>query len=280
MEIDDFLDRFDAAIAAVDAVPSAVSSYRDADEKTVLELLSKTAALTRAATILGTVVAGEVARRSDPEFGSKGMARRLGYRTPEEVVTVFTGCTGTDARTAVRVGSLMEDAAGIPDPVTGEVRPPARPWLADVAAAVEAHVLSPAAAEAIARGLGEPAHDVTETGLASAAARLITQAAALDADRLWKAAHELRDELDEKGIPDREAHQREQRSAKFYKLRSGMSRMSLLFDTESAAEAADLKTQLRHPSVAVLAWSMVSTQKRQTGSSRTPEQSNSWPSMN
>ena len=80
-----------------------------------------------------------------------------------------------------------------------------RPGCTTPARALQAGQLSPEQFRSIEGGLGRPQQDVTVAMLAGAAARLVEAARELDADALRSLAAELRDELDEAGIADREA---------------------------------------------------------------------------
>jgi hypothetical protein len=153
--------------------------------------------------------------------------------------------------------AMIDDAV---DPATGEmpegfvVR---EPWLAAVGAAVAAGTLTVEAARSIRSGLGEPAVGepgvgeegvgVTAESLAGAVARLLDEASGLDADRLFKLARQLRDELDLDGIAVRERLIHEQRAFRRTKRPNGLSRFTLDPDLETAALLDDLFDSLLSP---------------------------------
>ncbi len=236
-----------AALDALAAVPTDLAAYRAPDDSNLLELNRLAARERQLADTHLALIAGEIARRSNRALGDSGLAQRNGFRTPEELVRSFSRSTARDASTAVRVGLLVQDAAAIPDVVTGELLIPTRPWLAEVACALQAGALGTAAAESIARGLGEPTDAVTPVALADAAAQLCTEAVVLDADRLFRRARELRDELDDAGIIDREQERRERRSLRFSRLPDGMGRLVWLLDPESSAIASELYDRATSP---------------------------------
>ncbi len=219
------LDAFAATVDAAASVPTEVAAYRPLTDAEFADVSAKAARLLRAAQTFTAVIAGETAYRSRPELGSAGLAQRHGHRTPEEMVKVTTGLTGQEAVRAVRVGRIVHESSGVADAATGEIPVPTEPWLAAVAAALAAGRIGVAAFDAIRNGLGRPGADITAEMLASAAARLCDEAATLDADRLYKRARALRDELDAAGIADREAERRERRSLRLTLLPDGMGRL-------------------------------------------------------
>ncbi len=153
-----FLERFRAAAAVLAELPCEVALYERVGEAAVVEanqLIATAQILLRNATAL---VAAQVARRSAPELGSQGLAQRSGHRTAEQFIKSTNGVTGRDAVTAVRVGSLMREAAvdGQVDVLTGVIATPSQPWLSPVAEALSGRTISIEAAESIRSGLGCP----------------------------------------------------------------------------------------------------------------------------
>jgi hypothetical protein len=173
------------------------------------------------------LVAGEIDRRSRRELGYAGLAQSRGVRTPEALVQQLTGLSASDARSLVRVGSML---AGHSTSGTNPV-----PWLAPVAIAVDSGALGIEAADAIRAGLGEPSDHVTSSSLATAASELVQLATSLTLERLASRARRLRDELDENGITLREQERRDRRYLTLTRLSDGMTRISGLLDPESAA---------------------------------------------
>ena len=170
-----------------------------------------------------SVVAAEIRHRSRPELGYDGLAQQRGARTPEKLVQQITGLSAGDARTLVRVGTVIsEQAATVP-------------WLIDSAAAVTRGQLSLDAAEAIRVGVGEPTCSVTADALAGLVTRLVIEAGQLTLERLAARARQLRDELDEAAVVDREQERRDRRFLSLTPLADGMTRLTGLLDPESAA---------------------------------------------
>ena len=246
-----------AAIAALSAVSTDVTQYRALDDGTLLELARLSGVERQLVDAHASVLAGEVERRSAPELGHSGLAQRTGHRTPAELFRVTTKATLREATSAIRVGRLVQDSQPAADPITGELAPPAEPWLAPVGAAVLAGTMSVAAADAIRTGLGRPTVDasgdgvpdggVTSAMLLGAAVHLCATAATLDPDRLHRAARDLRDQLDEAGIADRERHRHHQRSLRFVRQPDGMSRLIWILDPESAALIGELYDRATSP---------------------------------
>jgi len=231
-----------SVLAALEGLSRSVTDFQRLADEELVELSTVAAAIQRLSNTHAALIAGDLARRSAFELGHNGLAQRSGFRTPEDMVRAATGSTAREAINAVRVGRLVHD---------GSAAAPQQPWMAPVASAVVDGVLSVAGADAIRTGLGSPTHEITATVLMGAAAQLCTEAtlpgASLDADRLVKRARELRDELDEAGIADREAARRDLRSLRFVTLSDGMSLLTWRLDSESAAAVGELYNRATSP---------------------------------
>ncbi len=169
-------------------------------------------------------LAGEVAARSTLEQGYDGLAQRAGARTADALVSKLTGTTGVEARTITTVGTMLNTPA---------------PWLGEVAARVAAGQVSVGAAAAIQTGLGSPSPTVAADDLADAAHTLLTADGGLPPEKVARHARELRDELDEAGVADREALLRSRRYLRLIPQSDGMTKMVALLDPESAALITD-----------------------------------------
>lgn len=208
---------FDAlaeALHVLGVAPLRVDDLRGAGRTRLLESSRLAGQLRRIADSYTAMAAGEIARRSSPELGGAGLVQSEGSRTVEEFLKATTGASGRDAAAAVRVGRLTQ----IEDDVLGS--------------RVAAGSVSVQAAEAIRTGLDGTAADA---GLLAEAAKLLCdEAQSLDPDRLLRRAREVRDELDEAGIADREAVLRGRRSIRRIDLRDGMRRIIWDYDPETA----------------------------------------------
>jgi len=245
----DLTRQFAAVVSAASAVSCSVADIQATDDAALVELSRLAAHSKQLVEAHLALVAGEIAARSIREMGHSGLAQRSGFRSAEELLKTTTGVTGREAVTAVRVGRMVREAAasGQADPASGEVFEASEPWLASVAASVSAGSLSVGAADAIRSGLGQPTDNVSSAALADAAATLCDLAATLDVDRLLKRARELRDDLDEVGIADRERECFEKRSLKMFLLGNGMGRLVWDMDPETYATVLELNTRATSP---------------------------------
>ena len=177
-------------------------------------------------------LAGVVAARSSLELGYGGLAQRAGARTADGLVSQLTGTTGVEARAITTVGTMLSAPA---------------PWLGEVAARVAVGEVSIGAAAAIQTGLGPPSPTVAADDLADAAHSLLTEAVSLPPEKVARHARELRDELDEAGIADRESFLREKRFLRLIPQPDGMTKLIGLLDPESAALVTDAVDAVASP---------------------------------
>lgn len=208
------LDALRGAVALAQAAP--VPGWATSSDPELSELIAAAAELKRIGERHVAFGAGEVARRSGPALGLSGFAQRAGYRTVEEYLKAETGATGREAAATSRAGAIA---------TTGGV----------LGAALREGRVSVPAADAIRSGLGDACEGVPARVLEQATEKLCEESVALDPDRLHKRARELRDEIDEAGIVDRERAHRAARSLRLVKQPDGMTRLSWLLDPESAA---------------------------------------------
>ena len=182
------------------------------------------------------VISAEIAHRSRRDLGYEGLAQRRGMRTPEALVQQLTGLSGADARTLVRIGTLVtEHSPDLPNDPARCHDDARTPWLIEVAEAVASGNLSLGAADAIRLGLGAPNDDVTVSQLTEAARLLLQEAPTLTLERLTTLARRYRDELEEGGIAEREEERRARRYLHITPRPDGMTRITGLLDPESAA---------------------------------------------
>jgi hypothetical protein len=243
------LERFRVAAAAVADLPCDAADFAALSEAELLEANRLFASSQVALRNGGALIAGEVAHRSAPGLGSQGLAQRSGHRTPTEFIKITTGATGRDAVTAVRVGTLMREAAteGELDASTGEIATPGQPWLAPVTDALAGRSISIEAAEAIRAGLGTPNSAITDEQLQDAADQLCTVARTLDPDALAREARAFRDELDLDGVALREEERRAKRSLKLYLQPDGTTKLVWIMDPETAAVVQDIYDRATSP---------------------------------
>ena len=245
----DLLEAQTAANAALCAVPSDPVAYRSLTDTELLAFASASAEAQRLAATRTAMAAGEMARRSAPELGNNGMAKRLGLINPIELVKKTTGSTGRDAIVAVRAGRMAHDAAddGRIDLATGEVFEAAEPWMSAVAAAVTAGSLSTQMADAIRVSIGKPSESVTAGQLAGLVEQLLEIAPTTDADRLQNHGRRLRDSIDEAGIAERERARYEARAFTFRMRPDGSAWSRTEYDIEGAAVAKNIYDRTTSP---------------------------------
>jgi len=226
--------RLEAAVEALRLVPTEVSEYRSVGEDVLLLLNRLNAEAARLTHTHGALIAGQIARRSAPEFGSQGLAQRFGHRTPEQFITMTTGTSRRQAVNSVRAGVLLGEAAdeGSLNRDTGEVCTPSQPWLRPLSQALHAGDLSVEAGEAIRAGVGAPNSAVSPDQLLGLVSELVAVArvrpdgsAGMDVDHLLKLARVRREELDLDAVRVREDEQHAARSLKLVELPTGMGRL-------------------------------------------------------
>lgn len=240
--VDTFTESLGTALSAAEAIPADIAMIGALEHDELLASLRIVAEIRRVLDARTSLIAGEIAHRSRRELGYGGLAQRAGFRTPEALIQHETGSTARDASTLAQVGSIVHEA--LAGATSGE------PWLTDVGIAVSDGTISIEAARAIRSGLGGPADDgagISVDDLTHAANSLLKEASELDADRLYRRARELRDELDAAGIADREHALHRQRSLRRVRRPNGLSRYILDPDLESAAFWDDIYDKLTSP---------------------------------
>ena len=210
----------------------ALDEMARADDLVLLEAVRSYAQARRTVDAGLATLAGIVAARSALELGYDGLAQRAGARTADGLMSQLTGTTGPEARAITAVGTMMNDPA---------------PWLGEVATRVTIGEISIGAAAAIQSGLGTPSPTVAADDLADAAHSLLEFAGSLPPEKVARVSRELRDELDEAGVVDREAALREKRFLRLTRLPDGMTRLIGLLDPESAALVTDAVDAVTSP---------------------------------
>jgi len=249
--VDEFAAALAAARVAAISLRASIPTTGLLTDDQLLDAQRSLADIRRSVDSSASRVAGEIGERSRRELGHKGLAQRLGFRTPEALVQHTTGSTAREASTLVRVGTLVHDSLN--NPITPDGAPadealpgPQEPWLVAVAAAVATGTQSLDAATALRAGLGVPLPDADDgsagdgggvgaDALAEAADALLSESPTLDADQLLRRSRQLRDELDAAGTALRERAIRAARSVRRVRRSNGLSRFIIDPDLESAA---------------------------------------------
>ncbi len=244
------LEHYGAAVRALSMLPTAVDDYRAVDDEILLLINDECTALEKRLGAARALIAGEIAHRSRAALGQNGLAQRNGHRTTQGFMKHTTGATKQQVGTALDAGALLAEMAdeGRVDAATGEVQTPAHPWMRPVVTAVAAGTLSISASQSIRSGLGEPTSAVTAEQLEIAADTLAHEAlAGVDADRLFRRARELRDEIDVAGVKLREDELRQQRNLWLSDLPNGMTKLTWVMDPETGALAREIFDRMVSP---------------------------------
>jgi len=234
------------------ALAVELDTVKALDDDSLISAQQLLSQIRRSIDACSSLVAGEVGHRSRRDLGYGGLAQRQGFRTPQELVRHVTGLTSRDSTTLVQVGAIMHEAQNEPTE-TEEWQPEiGEPWLHAVGNAVASGTLSIDAAKAIRSGLGRPSPGPTGSGvtvgdLADATRRLVAESQGMDADRLFKRARALRDDLDESGIVERESAIHQERALRRVRRPNGLSRYILDPDLEAAAFWDDLYDRMTSP---------------------------------
>jgi hypothetical protein len=244
------LERYRDALGVLEGASPTLADVRGLTDTELMELSDLHTRAGRVHGSAGAIVAGELAFRSRPELGGEGLARRSGYRTVENLLKTTTGAPKEQVVSVVNAGMLLAEIAdeGNVDPVTGGVRHPSQPWLRVVAEGVAAGRVSVAASQSIGRGLGTPNSVITAGQLEAAAVELVGQAVAgVDADRLWRNARDLRDDLDVAGVQVREDEVRGLRGLTHHPLTIGGGEAYWRMDDETYATFVDFYDRVTSP---------------------------------
>ena len=172
-------------------------------------------------------IASEIARRSRPEHGAEGLAKKNGYRTPVTLIAATTGTTVGEAAKLVSVG----EATAPRRMFSGEDAPARHPF---VAAALAAGEIGMPASSAIITMLDRIAMRVDRPTLDDAERTLIAQAHGLALDQLAKVITRAEAYLDPDGLQPHESEMRQMRSLRFFE-REGMLCIDGKFDPVSGA---------------------------------------------
>ncbi|GAB3794656.1 hypothetical protein GCM10028798_01750 [Humibacter antri] len=114
------------------------------------------------------------------------------------------------------------------------------PWSHPIVAAVSAGILSPAAGDAIARGLGEPNATCEAEAMRLAASALVNEARSTHVDELFGLARRKRDEIDPLGVRERWQRRYDNRSWTMRRNHDGQLTAHAVFDDESGVFVTQL----------------------------------------
>ena len=172
-------------------------------------------------------VGNEIARRSGPEFGDTGLAKKQGFHNAARLLAATTGGSRSEASRLIAVGAATAERQSF----TGEYRPAPHPH---VAAALGAGTISAEAAAAVTSMLdrvgarADPAlADVTEQAL-------VDLAVVAPLDLVMRGVREAEARLDSDGVEPREDALRGERSLTMFES-GGMLHLRARLDPETGA---------------------------------------------
>ncbi len=200
----------------------AVADVSSLPRRDLLELHRAVAGVRRAADALLAELSGEISRRSAPEHGAGGLARREGFSTPNRLIAAATGGSLADAARLVDVGETL--AA----PSLDE-----RPRYPHVAQAVRAGRLNIEAASVLTRTLGRLTG--AREALDSLERRLVEKAAGLTLTEVRRVAMRAEALHDPAAWRRREERQYDERAVTVHDDETGMVVLTARLDPMSAA---------------------------------------------
>ncbi len=173
-------------------------------------------------------VAAEVAKRSGPEFGDTGFAKRQGFHNPARLVAAATGASRGDAQRLIAVGTATAERQTF----TGE-RLPSRHR--HIASALESAAISIEAASAITTMLDRASMRVDARRAEVVEAALVDLAGQVPLETLLRGVREAEARLDPDGVEPREDELRMERSLTIREDGRGVVHLRARLDPESAA---------------------------------------------
>ncbi|MFB8386343.1 DUF222 domain-containing protein [Microbacterium sp. NPDC055910] len=218
----------DAALPA-GLAPADVQTAVDAmSEPGLLAVNDALAALRRQVDGLHASVAAGISRRSRPELGKEGLARKTGHRTAAKLIAAATGGHAGDAARLVQVGEATRER----EQLSGERAPARHPH---VAAAVSDGRVSIAAAAAIIAMLDRVSLRAGLERILEAEAAVVAQAPLLTLDELAVVLRRAEALLDPDGLEPVIEEMHAERSLRISRDRAGMVVMTARLDPETAA---------------------------------------------
>jgi hypothetical protein len=172
--------------------------------------------------------AADLARRSRPELGEQGLARRHGCRTATQLLERITRVSAREASRRAHLGAVLAPRCALDGS-------PLPAQFAIAGAAVEQGRIGVDAAWAITRALGQAASHASPVDLEAAEEQLVAAAEADSADLVAVQARLWRDALDPDGAEPREEELRARREFRIGREIDGMTPFHGWADPNSAA---------------------------------------------
>jgi hypothetical protein len=198
---------------------AALEPFEVISSPELISAIEQIASLRRCVDRVAALAAAELARRSSHELGDDGLARAGGYLSTEHMIQSLAQVSRAEAAKLVRVGSALTSPSVVTALDSG---------------------LSFESVDAIRRGLGSLSD-------ASAVATVVDDAKGRTPEQLFKAARQVRDELDGEGIARREKEQRDLRSVRTWWDAAGMHCGSWRLPPEEGMIVASAFDELMSP---------------------------------
>ncbi|MFW7413875.1 DUF222 domain-containing protein [Demequina sp. SO4-18] len=169
--------------------PLTSSSLRDVDEGVVMELHGLLADVKRSWDLCMASTSAEIGRRSAPDLGSTGLARKRGFTDPATMLANETGSSRREARTLIEAGRAIAEAEAherkeLEALATGAPPPePEEPVYPEVARALAERRIGVDAASAITGMLDSVRALVTREVVAETERQLVRKAPGLSAEK-------------------------------------------------------------------------------------------------
>ncbi|MCK6064885.1 MULTISPECIES: HNH endonuclease [Microbacterium] len=241
--VDALLDTLTALRSAWVEASGSGADERGMSAAALLDINQRIAGARRLLDGVHARVAAEMSARSRPEFGSDGLARQAGFRSPAKLIAAATGGHTGDAVRLIQVGEATRERTLF----SGEAAPARHPH---IARALHDGMVSVAAASAISAMLDRVAVRVDADTRADAETALVRQAPLLSLDELHAVLRRAEAHLDPDGLEPVVGELHGQRSLKIQQDATGMTVLTARLDAETAAPIvaaidAIVTTQLR-----------------------------------
>ncbi|MEJ3405495.1 DUF222 domain-containing protein [Rathayibacter sp. YIM 133350] len=186
------------------------------------------AAIVRRGLAVLSASAAEIAKRSAPELGKEGLAKRLGFPNATQLVAASMRGRAAEAAKVVGVGKACAPRQAI----SGEQMPARHPHVADGVASGSISIDAASAIAAMLDRVGVRADPVRADKSEQVLAKL---AATLPYDLLLKAIQRAEARLDPDGVELREHEAKARRALTIRHHHNGMTHLRAVLDAESAA---------------------------------------------
>jgi hypothetical protein len=222
-EANDLIERAAGMLAEVARVRSAAL-----DDETLCLLMANVEQVGRLVDGVRALLAGEVEERSRYEFGSSGLAQRLGHSRAAHLIEHVTRVSQAEAVQRIRLGAAIRPGATF----DGQELPAAFPR---VAAEILNGRVGADAATGIIRCLTQASHTANLDDLDRAEAALVETATMESADLVAVKARVWREVLDPDGAEPRDAEVRERRRFTMGRERDGIAVCTIAAESTVAA---------------------------------------------